>query len=781
MKSQMKSTKSRIQCIKLIKFRQSNRPANDQPECEPKCDPVHCLIYGHLGYHYERVSSECVSSCRLARRDECEHRSPVNCRTRHWTGSSLGRFISRFSFEARLNQHSNHQNLRLNSQTKRYPLNGQNVNKRNAVVTLNSDNVVACRKVADGPAGSRAFNYKNRICLLSGTTSRINNNEKIERRNYTQSKADKERNPSHNSNQLRASSCDSAIFSLESLPNSILNSRFRNSPVGLVNGTRCRMCHSNRMNRTSYTTEPGNKPGLCSTRQQTHLSEVKIEDKLKENLDQKRITVAEAGQSIEDGWPRGHAEKSTENFGQNATFGSMNDFMGDSMHDRTKDYVEGHLNLNGSVRSQMPASGIQRRTSDKKNEAYSSHLNYLEDKERNETHLMNPVEQVNEQAASEGPAAKQATKTAKLVGRLNNQTKYQSRCFASEQIQHSPFKRHLFTDSKSDQNRISDKKSPEHEFQFELSDCREQNAVNSVNGTNLDHKKEAQHKACRSLSRAQQKASYHSEISYQFSYQIPPLKIRHFEANATRQKSLASLLGKVQNLLLLLAIICPHLSASELNRPNFRNQTANFLSAVRMPTNRMAAGPHSSHSSHSSSTNYNDTAGDPHPINSINSFESLDLLNSAGSFKPINSIGSLNSISTIALDDVKSTLFDSYFGSNLTSDSLITKTAANYPPDLNFQSALERYQNQLALESNSINETNFTSSSLYPKDKWFLKFFPKKYVDAKMELSEFLFRVFGVFICSILLCLTLFGNVLTITVVLRFNRMKTVTNILLAR
>lgn len=780
--------KSRTKCIKLIKFRQSNRPASNQL----KCDPLHCLIYGHLWCSSARASvprniSKSIfrnipSGSRIRRGDRCDH-------CRH--NSNGADFERKLGFERCWA--CNRPNRQMNGRTphKSCPLNDQNVNKQNPVATSNCDNLgtspkAGLRNLPDASKDdSEDLNCKGRD-FLNGTTSGINNgNAKIERRSFTQCNADKERNHSDNSTRLRTSFRDSVSLHR----NSVLNSHcdLRNRPATLTDyleddGKRTGQCHSNRMNRISYTTEThrGNKPGLCSTRPSTHLSEVKR----KENLDQKEVTAAEERWSMEDGWRSKDGLQSFEQV---------------SMDDRTKDYAEGHWN--GRAKDRAPTRCIQWRTFDKKDGKtvdQQSHLNYLEDKERNETHLMNPAEQVIER------------RTVKQVERLNNQTKNQFKYLAADRRKRDPFQMHLFTNSTSDQNRISDQKSREHEFQFEHSDLNEQNAVSALNCDICDHQirqeiqeiqeiQETQCKAVRSTCRAvrhpldhrtasERKAThqFHSEIPYQVpSHKIH--KVRHHQpkANNSRPKSPDSLLGTVRRFLLLLVIICPHLSANESNRRIFRNQTAaNFLPDVNVParSNLMAdrSLPFNIRDSLTPTAGYNDTAGDVHQINSINSFDSLDLLNSPGTFKSMNSIDSLNSISTISLDDVTPTLFNSLFGGNSTSDGRPAKTTTNYPTYLNYQSALESYQNQLALEANSINETNFTSS-LYLKDKWFLRFFPDKYVDTRMELSEFLFRLFGVFICSILLCLTLFGNVLTITVVLRFNRMKTVTNILLAR
>lgn len=164
--------------------------------------------------------------------------------------------------------------------------------------------------------------------------------------------------------------------------------------------------------------------------------------------------------------------------------------------------------------------------------------------------------------------------------------------------------------------------------------------------------------------------------------------------------------------------------------------------------------------------------------NELNSmFKNQTHLYSNNSRSAISSIDSYKNgeLNLINLDDV-APLMINYF--NLTTDNLIIKTTTSLP---NYLNSYLNYQNQLNVDTTSINETNATINSTLFEEKWWLNFFPAKYMDEKLELSEFLFRVFGVFICSVLICLTLFGNILTIIVVLRFNRMKTVTNILLAR
>ena len=216
----------------------------------------------------------------------------------------------------------------------------------------------------------------------------------------------------------------------------------------------------------------------------------------------------------------------------------------------------------------------------------------------------------------------------------------------------------------------------------------------------------------------------HHRIDHLDNYKIPHSHLDHLQNKFSHTFYSSNLLGIKKlliSILLLLIASLPHLNANEL---------ANLKSKTNFKFNNS---------------------------NLINSYESISLL------------------STVNLDAFTQPLFN-YLNST---DNLAIESTTNYQ---NYQN----YQNQINLETTSINETNNLTSNLASNshllnEKWWLNFFPTKYVDEKLELSEFLFRVFGVFVCSILICLTLFGNVLTITVVLRFNRMKTVTNILLAR
>lgn len=214
----------------------------------------------------------------------------------------------------------------------------------------------------------------------------------------------------------------------------------------------------------------------------------------------------------------------------------------------------------------------------------------------------------------------------------------------------------------------------------------------------------------------------------------------NFSSNLTGQR-LCKNLGNIKKFILIILSICimiPYLDASESDT-KLENETSIYFK-------------------------FNESL-----INSINSLETLDLkINLLNSISPFNKrpIKTIDKFSAIRL--AKHSQFNDHL--NSTSDNSINLQTENYPNYLNY------YKNQISLEGKFNESNNFTVDV-----KWWLNFFPEKYVDNQMNLSEFLFRIFGVFVCSILICLTLFGNVLTITVVLRFSRMKTVTNILLAR
>lgn len=63
---------------------------------------------------------------------------------------------------------------------------------------------------------------------------------------------------------------------------------------------------------------------------------------------------------------------------------------------------------------------------------------------------------------------------------------------------------------------------------------------------------------------------------------------------------------------------------------------------------------------------------------------------------------------------------------------------------------------------------------------WWNKLFENQ-TNESIDLTEFILRIFGGFVCILLIISTLIGNILVILVVIRYNRMRTVTNVLLAR
>ena len=63
---------------------------------------------------------------------------------------------------------------------------------------------------------------------------------------------------------------------------------------------------------------------------------------------------------------------------------------------------------------------------------------------------------------------------------------------------------------------------------------------------------------------------------------------------------------------------------------------------------------------------------------------------------------------------------------------------------------------------------------------WWNKLFENQ-TNESIDLAEFILRIFGGFVGVLLIISTLIGNILVILVVIRYNRMRTVTNILLAR
>jgi hypothetical protein len=81
--------------------------------------------------------------------------------------------------------------------------------------------------------------------------------------------------------------------------------------------------------------------------------------------------------------------------------------------------------------------------------------------------------------------------------------------------------------------------------------------------------------------------------------------------------------------------------------------------------------------------------------------------------------------------------------------------------------------NQIELKLGNENANQFFN--------WWQQLFSNSSFFEKITLQEILFRTFGTIICVAIILSTLIGNILVIVVVTRFHRMRTVTNILLAR
>lgn len=77
---------------------------------------------------------------------------------------------------------------------------------------------------------------------------------------------------------------------------------------------------------------------------------------------------------------------------------------------------------------------------------------------------------------------------------------------------------------------------------------------------------------------------------------------------------------------------------------------------------------------------------------------------------------------------------------------------------------------------------SFPDESLYNNDQnWWQQIFDGKNPLENVSTQEIVFRSIGTVICILIIMLTLVGNILVIVVVTKFHRMRTVTNILLAR
>lgn len=81
----------------------------------------------------------------------------------------------------------------------------------------------------------------------------------------------------------------------------------------------------------------------------------------------------------------------------------------------------------------------------------------------------------------------------------------------------------------------------------------------------------------------------------------------------------------------------------------------------------------------------------------------------------------------------------------------------------------------IALENDTLVVDNSTA------DDWWSTIFVTEYTAERVTFGEFVFRTIGAAFCILLVIATVFGNTLVIIVVAKFYRMRTVTNILLAR
>jgi len=78
-------------------------------------------------------------------------------------------------------------------------------------------------------------------------------------------------------------------------------------------------------------------------------------------------------------------------------------------------------------------------------------------------------------------------------------------------------------------------------------------------------------------------------------------------------------------------------------------------------------------------------------------------------------------------------------------------------------------------------ESKLEDNNIDESPHWWQKIFTNDNLFDKISTQEVLFRIIGTIICVVIILTTLVGNILVIVVVTRFHRMRTVTNILLAR
>ena len=79
-----------------------------------------------------------------------------------------------------------------------------------------------------------------------------------------------------------------------------------------------------------------------------------------------------------------------------------------------------------------------------------------------------------------------------------------------------------------------------------------------------------------------------------------------------------------------------------------------------------------------------------------------------------------------------------------------------------------------------MNDDLNTESADNSVQNWWQHLFDRDILE-NVSAQEIVFRSVGTVICILIILLTLVGNILVIVVVTKFHRMRTVTNILLAR
>lgn len=98
---------------------------------------------------------------------------------------------------------------------------------------------------------------------------------------------------------------------------------------------------------------------------------------------------------------------------------------------------------------------------------------------------------------------------------------------------------------------------------------------------------------------------------------------------------------------------------------------------------------------------------------------------------------------------------------------------------MNFQIIALNQNNSISYDMTEAIESTLADISQHKN--WWQKFFDRKNLLEDVSTQELVFRSFGAFFCILIILSTIVGNVLVIVVVTRFHRMRTVTNILLAR